>query len=258
MKRLWLASVLAACLSAAAAPARAEGDCRLRFGYEPYGAYTYTDAAGNPAGIDIDVLRTIGAELGCEISYTEIPWTRILLMIENGELDATSSASLTPERQLYAHFSIPYRKAEVAIYVRKGESGRFPLERLADVTKVGLRLGAIAGYHYGAEFAALRDDPDFARQLDYTVDYETNIRKLLHHRIDGFLVDDTGVMRTVLKSLDKADSVERHPLAVDAEDLHIMIGRHSVEPEVIAAIDRLLLDMAADGRLQDIMKKHLE
>lgn len=258
MKRLRLAGVLAACLILSWTATGAADDCRLRVGYEPYGAYTYTDAEGNPAGIDIDVIRAFSAELGCETSFAEMPWTRILLMIENGELDATSSASLTPERLRFARFSVPYRKAEVAIFVRRGESARFPLGRLSDVPKAGLRLGTIAGYHYGAEFEALRQDPAFARQIDYAVDYETNIRKLLHHHIDGFIVDDAGVMQSVLKSLGSDDRVERHPLALPAEDLHFMTGRRSVAPELVEAIDRVLLEMAADGRLQGIMRNHLD
>ena len=85
--------------------ATADADCRLRVGWEPYAIYTYADESGKVSGADIDLMREIGRELGCEITFKEAPWTRVLLEVENGTIDVSTSTSRTPEREKFAWFS---------------------------------------------------------------------------------------------------------------------------------------------------------
>ena len=258
MKLLDLAVVGAACVMGLfAGPALAQ-QCTLRAGHDSYGVYSYVDAEGRAGGIDVDVIRAIARELSCHVTFVEMPWTRILLALETGQLDMTSSASMTPERQAYAHFSAPYRQAEVAIYVRRGESGRFEMERLQDITMAGLRLGIVTGYYYGEDFARLMEDESFAAQIDPAVDYDTNIRKLLHGRIDGFIVDDVGVMVSAIRRLGVEDQVERHPLILEGDDLHFMFSRETVDALRVEGINHAIRRMTEDGRLDEIMRKHLE
>ncbi len=258
MKLLDRLAVLTVCLTAlAAGPAMAQ-QCTLRAGHDSYGVYSYMDADGRAGGIDIDVIRAIADELSCRVTFVEMPWTRILLALETGQLDMTSSASLTPEREAYARFSQPYRQAEVAIYVRRGESGRFALDTLQDIVTAGLRLGIVTGYYYGEDFEALMEDESFVAQIDPAADYDTNIRKLLHGRIDGFIVDDVGVMVSAVRRLGAEHQVERHPLVLVGDDLHFMFSRKSVDGLRIEGFNHVIARMQDDGRLSAIMKKHLE
>lgn len=240
-----------------AAPAAAQ-QCTLRAGHDSYGVYSYMDENGRAGGIDVDVIRAIARELSCLVSFVELPWKRTLLAIETGALDMTSSASLTAERQVFARFSDPYRQADVAIYVRSGESGRFQLQALRDVVTAGLRLGIVTGYYYGEDFSALMEDAAFVAQVDPAADYDTNIRKLLHGRIDGFIVDDSGVMVSAVRRLGVEDQVERHPLALPGDDLHFMFSRKTVDALRVEGINHAIVRMMKDGRLEEIMRTHLE
>ena len=141
---------------------------------------------------------------------------------------------------------------------RRGESGRFEMERLQDITMAGLRLGIVTGYYYGEDFARLMEDESFAAQIDPAVDYDTNIRKLLHGRIDGFIVDDVGVMVSAVRTLGVEDQVERHPLVLPGDDLHFMFSRKSVDTLRVEGVNQVIARMRNDGRLSDIMRKHLE
>lgn len=258
MTPLKAATVIAGCLLALAmgfAPAQA---CQLRVGYDSYGVYSYTDDAGRAGGIDIDVVRAFADALACSVSFEEMPWQRILLAIEAGQLDLTSSASLTEDRQQFARFSDPYRQADVAIYVRRGETGRFALHGLQDIPEAGLRLGIVTGYYYGEAFEALMKDDRFVAQVDPAADYDINIRKLIHGRIDGFIVDDVGVMVSALRRLGVADQIERYPLSLPGDDLHFMFSRKTVDASRVEEVDQVLARMRDDGRLQAIMRAHLE
>jgi polar amino acid transport system substrate-binding protein len=258
MKLLATAAGLVVCLMVLVAGPASAQQCELSAGHDSYGVYSYVDAEGRAGGIDIDVIRAFARELNCDVTFVEMPWTRVLLALETGQLDITSSASKTLERQAFAHFSIPYRQAEVAIYVRRGESARFELERLQDIPKAGLRLGIVTGYYYGEDFDALIEDESFAAQIDPAADYDINIRKLLHDRTDGFIVDDVGVMISAVRRLGVEDRVERHPLLLPGDDLHFMFSRKSVDALRVEGVNHVITRMQNDGRLSDIMSKHLE
>ena len=90
------------------------------------------------------------------------------------------------------------------------------------------------------------------------VDYETNIRKPLLDRVDGFLVDDVGVMIAAIRSLNVADRVEPHPVLLPGDEFHFMFSQNSVDPAFMGAVDAALARMKADGRLQRIIDSYLE
>ncbi len=236
----------------------AQGECVLRVGWTPYGLYTFADEEGRARGIDADLISMIAGEIGCSARFRELPWARILLELDSGTLDATSSASRTLERDAFALFSQPYREAETAIFVRRGDAQRFALHSLADIPQSGMRLGYVVGYHYGPTFAALMQDPAFAASTDGAADYAVNINKLLHDRIDGFLVDDVGVMIGWAKQLGAVGQVERHPLRVASDQLHFMFSRRTISLEQLADIDAALQRMRADGRLQATFDRYLK
>lgn len=238
--------------------AAADADCRLRVGWEPYAIYTYAGEAGEVTGADIDLMRAIGRDLGCEITFKQAPWTRVLLEVEAGTIDVSTSTSRTPEREEYAWFSNSYRTTEMAIYVRRGEVDIYRLDDLGAVGRIGFKLGVIAGYHYGPEFAALMRDPAFAGFVDAAIDYQTNIRKLMHGRIDGYLVEDVGVMLAEAKTLGVLEQIERYPLAIPGEKLHLMFSRKSVDPETVAAVNASLERIMADGRLSKFLVRHMK
>lgn len=256
---LWAAqlAVLAA-LVGHAGDGRAASSCMLRHGWTPYAVYTYRDAQGSLTGADIELVRALAKEIGCETVFRELPWARILLEIENGTLDSTSSASATPERKAYAEFSDPHRQAEMGIYVRRGEASRYPLDQLVAIRDQPIKLGVVNGFFYSAEFESLMDDPRFAARVEGAADYAVNIRKLVHGRIDGFLVDDIGVMIGEARAMGVIDQVERHPLHLAGDDLRLMFSRKSVDPQIVADINASLAQMRADGRLQAIIDPFLK
>ncbi len=251
-----LAAFLMASLASIGWPAAAES-CELRVGWEPYAVYTFTDQDGQPAGVDVELLREVARETGCKLIFKELPWARVILEIQSGMLEVTTSASRNAERDGFAHFSVPYREAEVAIFVKKGQAQSHPLESLASIKTTGFRLGAIAGYHYTDKFGELMKDPDFAAQIDVSVDYPTNLRKLVHGRIDGYIVDDVGVLVAEARALGIEDQIERHPLRFPGEPLHVMFSRESVDPGIVQAANRIIQAMRADGRMAQIMDKYL-
>jgi len=231
--------------------------CDLRVGWEPYAPYTFADENGEATGADIDVITAIAQEIGCTVTPVRLPWARILKEVEQGTLDVSTSTSETPEREGWGIFSGPYREAQVAIYIRRGELERFDLQSLGDVPAQKMRLGVIVDYYYGDVVAAEIGKPEVVAWIDGAPDYPTNIRKLVNGRIDGFLAEDVAVMDTELARMGLADRVERYPLPIQGEKLHFMFSRATVEPELVERVDAALAEMRADGRLDAITSAYL-
>jgi ABC-type amino acid transport substrate-binding protein len=146
----------------------------------------------------------------------------------------------------------------MAVFVRRGTVSQYSLSALSQIPVTGFRLGVILGYYYGYEFEELNRDPTFAAYVDPAADYRTNIRKLLHGRIDGLLVDDVAVMRAEARALNVADRVVRYPLPMPGDEFHLMLSRRSVAPDLVAAIDRELRAMKANGRIQAILEQFVQ
>jgi polar amino acid transport system substrate-binding protein len=255
----WVVSVCLAWAAVALAPlgAPAAEPCTLRVGWEPYAPFTFADEKGEATGADIDLIAAVADAIGCTIVPVELPWARILKEVEQGTLDVSTSTSRTPERDRWALFSRPYRETEIAIYVRRGETPRFALQDLADITEQQLMLGVIVDYYYGEALAEAAGDPDFAAWIDGAPDYQTNIRKLVSGRIDGFLVEDVEVIEAELARMGMSGRVERYPLRIPGQKLHFMFSRETVEPDLVAQVDATIAQMRADGRLDAITAKYL-
>jgi polar amino acid transport system substrate-binding protein len=236
----------------------ARAECALVVGWEPYVPYQFEGEDGIVTGADIELMREIGAAIDCTLKFRKMPWARHLSQLRNGTVDVAMSASWTEERNTYVRFSEPYRQSEMAIFVRQGTAAKYPLGALADIPAVDFRLGVISGYYYGEEFEDLQRNAAFAAAIDPASDYPTNIQKLLHGRIDGVLSDDFAVMFAEANALNAREKIERHPLVLSGDQFHIMFSRQSVPEEIVAASDRQLLAMKADGRLQTILQAFVE
>ncbi len=253
--RAWLGTagllVTMATVSHAEQPA-----CTLLVGWEPYAVFTYDRGDGQPAGVDIDLMRRIGEQAGCAVAFRELPWTRILLELQAGRIDATTSVQHTPERDGFAYFSVPYRKGELALFTRRGEASALPINDFEDWAGTGKRLGVILGYSYGPSVDPVLASPEVVALTDVAPDYATAIRMLVSGRTDAFLSEDVNVMAGEVAALGVADDIERHPAHVPATEYHVMFSRESVPPDVVSAADLVIDEMKRSGEIDALIEHY--
>ena len=257
LRRCWwlIAAAWLAVAVYGTAPAAAAEGCSLRVGWETYAMYTFADEDGQVTGADAELVRALAKHAECSVSFVELPWSRIVLEIQRGTLDVTTSASRTKEREAFARFSQSYRETEIGLFVRREDPVSARLPSLAAVPRHDFRLGIIADYYYGPEFEQLSTEPNFMAQVDAAPDYPTNINKLLMGRIDGFLVDDIGVMAAELSKRGAADRIVRHDIPLAGNPLHLMFSRASVDEAVVRSFDAEIDRMRTDGRLDAILNR---
>lgn len=247
-----------ALLAITSVTASAATPCSLMVGWSPYGKYIYVNQDGEADGVDIELMKALARDIGCELTFKELPWARHLLEMKAGRIDVATSVRRSPERETFGWFSDPYRENQMALYVRRGETDNYNLTDLAEIPEIDFKLGIVDDYYYGSPFTRLMERPEFAGKVEKVVDYETLIRMLVYGRIDGVLTEDVEVLISEARAVGLYDRIEVYPLSIPGGTFHLMFSKQSVDPTIVGIINAALAQMKADGRLQRIFDKHLK
>jgi len=85
--------------------------------------YEYVDKDGAITGIDIEVVRRIGNELGYDIEVQDTSFDYVLEAVKKGEADiAASGLTITLPRKETVDFSVPYNTTKQVIIVLQRSS----------------------------------------------------------------------------------------------------------------------------------------
>jgi len=75
-----------------------------------------------PKGITIDMFKKLANELGYDIEFKYLPWSRSLMMLKSGEIDAMGNLSYSKKREEFlTYVKPPYYEQKILFYTRKGE-----------------------------------------------------------------------------------------------------------------------------------------
>lgn len=231
-------------------------ECQLTMSWEPWPPFQYQDAEEKIKGVDIELTKSVMQHMGCDLQLQHMPWKRVMHEIESGRLEMSAGASITPERKEFAYFSEPYRRESFFPYVRKGETKKYPIERLEDIKTHNLRLGVVRGYHYGEAYERLMKDAAFSGLVQEVAYDHLNFKKLIHRRIDVFL-GEPFFTAYELKNRNLADTVERLPFEIDLGTIHVIFSKKSVSPEIVEKFNESLGALKENGTYQRIVEKYL-
>lgn len=243
--------------SASTSAADAASECSLTMGWDPWEPYHYMDPKGSLQGLDVELVRAIGAEAGCTVSFERDNWASLLGRIRTGDIDLISGATRTPEREEFALFSSPYRIEEFALFVRRGDADIMAADSLKAMLDAGMKIGVTDAYLYGPEVEALQDDPAYAGQFIIAEVGETNAIRLLDLVIDAYL-EDVIVGTSIVRRRGLDQEVELHPLAsAGGSDVRLMFSRKSVPQEIVARFDQALTRLRESGRYEEIEGQYI-
>ena len=129
--------------------------------------YTYLDpATGEPAGIDVEIVRAAAAKLGRPLEIRVMPFAGILPAVKDGKADfAIAAITITEGRSRNADFSDPYAEEGCSFLYRTGTTP--PTMIRAESLRVGvvesmssdfyLTRHGIEPFRYGSLAEALPD-----------------------------------------------------------------------------------------------------
>lgn len=140
-------------------------------------------------GQSIELLQLLATEVGCELQFINSPWLRSLAQISRGELDVVSHLSYSDARKKDFAFIGPHHMESIWLI---GDPARLPkvstLKDLAQHVDFG-RIAELNGAYYGEEFAQLKQNPFFARQLISISSIQDKLALLEAGRVNAILED---------------------------------------------------------------------
>jgi polar amino acid transport system substrate-binding protein len=194
-----LITAFALALLTFSAAGQADEPLKIGISAEPYPPFTYTSAAGEWAGFEVELGLAFCEAMEADCEITPTGWSGIIPSLKAGRIDMImNSMSITEARSRVIDFSDPYYFTPGA-YVAAKDMALDPPEGLG-----GLILG-VQGATTNATYArrALRDSGVNTRLYDQA---EQVNRDLLSGRLDVILADK--VAMTELVERDAAEGFE--------------------------------------------------
>jgi len=218
--------------------------------------YSFKDADGEVRGFNADLAREALARMNCTARFVEMPWARALVELEAGRLDILPGALRKPERERFAYFSRPVNRSPNVLFVSRAAAEKYRVTRLADLLGTGFRLGAQISVSYGPEYEALLKNPDFVAQTVPITQRRSAWKMVESGRLDGLIADEVTAL-VEQQQLGLEGSIVKTRVIVSGDSASIALSRRSLDHAFVAAFDRSLNAMLADGRYKKIRERYV-
>ncbi|MBB4820320.1 cystine transport system substrate-binding protein [Pseudomonas alcaligenes] len=208
-----------------------------------YPPFNFQDESGKLTGFEVEFAEAMAKELGVKVDFQPSKWDGILAALESKRLDLViNQVTISDERKKKYDFSTPYTVSGIQALVRKGNEDS--IKSAADLAgkKVGVGLGT--NYEQWLKENAPKAD---IRTYD---DDPTKFQDLNVGRIDAILVDRLAAFEMVEKTGGRL-AVAGAPFSRQESGIALRKG----DPELLAAIDKAIAKLKADGTLKAISEK---
>lgn len=217
----------------------------------PYPPYVMPEGHPTGPGIDMEIALRALERLGVTATVQFAPFKRVLVMLEQGQADMTTTLSFRAERDAYLLWSEPYRTDTTYVFFTvKGSP--FQPARLEDLR--GRTVGMVRGFTYPQAFAG---DPDIARVE--APHMESLVGMLLAGRFDAIIVNSMAG-RYELKATGRMDDVRQAPFGLRTpEDKGTVMGFSRIRghEDLLSRFNAEIRRMLADGTVDEIERKYL-
>ncbi|GHD23365.1 amino acid ABC transporter substrate-binding protein [Tianweitania populi] len=215
----------------------------LRIGTEgTYAPFTFHDASGALVGFDVEIGREVAKRIGVEAKFLEGKWDGLIAGIDADRYDAViNQVGITEERKKKYDFSDPYIASKAVLIVKDDNS---EIKTFADLK------GKKSAQSLSSNFGKLAANN--GAELVGTDGFDQSIQLVLKGRADATLNDS-------LSFLDFKKHKPDAPVKIAAQEENadfsgIIIRKN--EPDLLAAINKALAEIKADGTYQKIADKY--
>jgi L-cystine transport system substrate-binding protein len=210
-----------------------------------YPPFSFVDADGKLAGFEVEFSEALAKELGVKVKLQPTKWEGILAALESKRLDAViNQVTITEERKKKYDFSEPYTVSGIQALVLTKKAAELNIRSAADLSgkKVGVGLGTnyeewVKANVPTADIRTYEDDP-------------TKFQDLRVGRIDAILIDRLAALEYAKKAKDTTAAGD----AFSRQEAGIALRKG--EPELLAAVNKAIDKLRADGTLKKLSEKY--
>lgn len=214
-------------------------NCQLKVGWGLWAPYQFPDEQGKPVGLQIELIKKIALEAGCQLTFTLQTFEQNQQSLKNGNIDLTLDTTITKKRQQYGHFSIPYRQEILILYVKPELENRCKNESIRSMINNGVRLGLTRGNVYGQMVSEIQQIPKLNKKLVYSAQNAQHYELFAQGQLDGFFEDPT-VMAFNLRNQNKLNSLKSCHITVYSGEISLMFSKKSVSPKIVSRFNQAI------------------
>ncbi|WP_168224787.1 substrate-binding periplasmic protein [Rhodoferax aquaticus] len=235
----------------------AHGACShvMRVSWSHWPPYSMLNAKGQVEGLDIELVQRIAKEAGCTLAISgDIPPKRQLAQIKAGEQDIQFAASITPERQEFAHFSPSYRSELMVLFAEHGRGKSIALQDMRQLTQRDWTVIAPFQGWYGEAYAAVSPVLDKENRLTTYKTTEQGLDQLNAKRGDLLLGDLYSFLYVARqRNMPQPDVL---PVPVNDDAVSLMFSKKSMAPGDVEAFNRAIDKLNKNGELAKIIARY--
>ena len=214
------------------------------------------DPKAKDRGYIIDLVTEIYEPLGIKIEYTITPWTRSLILCEEGKINAVVGAAdvdvpgfVLPEQALDFTYEA-FFKLKDNPWVYDGSIDSLASQKLGYIIDYATRPDVLA-------YFAKHKKTDKVQLVGGNKPLKQNINKLIHGRI-SVLLENANVVKYHLKKMNLSeDIVFAGNLYENAFNMYIAFSPKHPKSQVYADIfDKGFRELKANGRVNEIRAKY--
>jgi len=235
---------------------------------EALSPYEYLNDAGQPAGINVEVIDKIFTKLDIPYEIRFYPWSRAWLMTANGAADAVLSISYQKEREPYIYYTDEQRDfwkteeippdflwlTEYVFFMNRRIADSIRFDSYEQLGEENTRIALINQYSYDNVLL----DADFPKTIKNTP------LEAMHALLEGE-ADLTPLDRTagwaLLRDHQLDDRITWVPNPLFMKPYLVGFSRHSDYPDIEDIMQRFykeLRKMRKSGAIEDITARYLD
>ena len=215
----------------------------LKIGTEgTYAPFTYHDKDNKLVGFDVEIGEAVAAKLGVKPEFVEGKWDGLIAGLDVKRYDAViNQVGITEERKAKFDFSEPYIASKAALIVREDNAD---IKAFADLKGKKSAQSLTSNYGKMAEAAGA--------ELVGTDGFDQSIALVVQGRADATINDSLSFLDFKKKKPDAPVKIA----ATEEQAAYSGVIVRKGDPELVAAINKALEDIKADGTYKTIADKY--
>lgn len=216
----------------------------LKVGTEgTYSPFSFHDPKqGNKlVGYDVEVAAAVAKKLGVKVEYVETPWDSIFAGLTSSRFDAIiNQVTKNSEREGLYGLSTPYTVSEGVIATRADDSS---------VTSLADLKGKKTAQSLTSNWAKVAKDA--GAQVEGVEGFTQAVTLLKQKRVDATVNDSLAVL-----DYQKSTGDSSIKIAAKTGDTSLQVVATRKNSDLVAAINKALADLEADGTLKQLSEKY--
>ena len=229
----------------------------VRFRVIDYPPQYFKDDNNVWKGIDVELAKAIISEAGFAIELIELPWSRALREIEEGQIDMMANLSITDSRSKYLNWIGPERRTNMVLVVKK-ENLKIKIDNENDIISqarlLNKRVGVQQDAYYSHELNKMINSNDYEKYFDVVTKSELNFIKLSNNRLLAVIEEQiTAVF--IIKNNPQYDDLAIHTFPISSENVYFGVSK-KVSAEKFDKLNTAFNYLEKKGDLNKIRDKY--